>query len=210
MIRLVCLGVFLTGVMALAQEPEPREKKVYKTPRAVFDAALAAQNRKDYKTMVACIEPEARGEMAAGYALAALNIKEGNTDELRKAFKPLFDVLDKHGLTEKATKDIRTGDDPRTVEKSRLALRKMIKNHARFAVEYLTAQEKIGAGERPGESKIKLEDVKIKGDRATGTMVIDFGGSRDIRNPIEFVKIKGSWLMIPEPRPEAKGKDRKR
>src|SRR5262249_653504 len=121
MIRLLCLGGVLVGVSAFAQEPEPREKKVYKTPQAVFDPMLAAENGKEFKTVVECVAPEARGDMAAGYALMALNIKEGNTDDLRKAFKPMFDVLDKHGLTQKATKDIPLGDEEKAVAKGRAA-----------------------------------------------------------------------------------------
>jgi hypothetical protein len=144
--------------------------------------------------------------MAAGFAYAALNIKEGTRDEIRREFKPLFAVLDRHGLTETATKDIQTGDDPKIARKSRLALRRLIKNHAAFAAEYLAAQDKLGGGERPAEKKVKLADLMRDGNKATATMVIDFGGSKDIRQPIEFVKIGGGWKLIPEPRPTAKGK----
>src|SRR5262249_51022629 len=86
--------------------------------------------------------------------------------------------LDRHGLTAKVTKDIQTGDDPKTAEKSRLALRRLIKHHAAFAAEYLAAQDKVGGGQRPGEARIKLADLKVAGEKATGTMVVDFGGGR--------------------------------
>jgi hypothetical protein len=196
-------------LLVLAQDPEPsRDSVVHKTPQAVFDAAMVAQNKKDFKAMVACLAPEARKDMASGFAWAALNIKEGNPGEIRKALKPMFDVLDKHGLTQKATKNIQLGDDPKVEAKSRLALRKMIKNHAAFAAEYLAAQDKVGGGDRPGETKTKLTELKIKGDKATATMEVDFGGNQPTRQPIEFVKIGGGWKMIPEPREQKAGKDK--
>ena len=112
MFRLAAFATLSLAAVAFAQEPAPKEK-LYKTPQAVFDAAMAAQARKDFKTAVACVAPEAQTEMAASFALNTLNIKEGNKDEIRKAFKLLFDVLDKHGLTEKAVKDVQLGDDHR-------------------------------------------------------------------------------------------------
>jgi len=201
--RCATFAALSLAAVAFAQEPAPKEKQ-YKTPQAVFDAAMAAQERKDFKTAVACVAPEARKDLAASLALNALNIKQGNTKEVRKELKPLFDVLDKHGLTEKAVKDVQLGDDPKTVEKSREKLKKLIKKPADFAVDYMTAQDKVGAGERPGESKIKLTGVKINGDKATGTMSIDFGGSSDTILPVEFVKINGGWKFIPEPKRKAK------
>src|SRR5262245_24042479 len=116
MFRLAAVALPLAfGLAARADTPEPPPtEKVYKTPQAVFDAAMAAQQKKDFKTAVACVAPEAQMDMATGFAWAALNIKANNNDEFRKAFKPLFDVLDKHGLTEKATRNIPLGDDPKT------------------------------------------------------------------------------------------------
>jgi hypothetical protein len=209
MLRLPAAALPLALALAAHGRPPlpPAKDKVYKTPQAVFDAAMAASRKKDFKAAVTCLAPEAQKDMAAGFAYAALNIKEGNTEEVRKGFKPLFDVLERHGLTGKATKDIQTGDDPKTAEKSRLALRRLIKDHAAFAAEYLAAQDKVGGGERRGETKIRLADLKIDGEKATGTMVVDFGGSEDKRLPVEFVKIGGGWKMIPEPRPAAKGKE---
>jgi hypothetical protein len=201
--RCATFAALSLAAVAFAQEPAPKEKQ-YKTPQAVFDAAMAAQERKDFKTAVACVAPEAQKEMAASFALNALNIKEGNKDEIRKGFKPLFDVLDRHGLTEKAVKDVQLGDDPKTAEESREKLRKLIKKPADFAVDFLTAQDKVGAGDRPTEAKYKLTGVKIKGDKATATMSIAFGGEREITQPVEFVKINGGWKFIPEPKQKAK------
>jgi hypothetical protein len=198
--------VSIAFLLAAPTPTEPAKGKTYKTPQEVFAAAMAFQRKKDFKAMVDCVAPEAQKDMAAGLALAALSIKEGNKDEIRKALKPLFDVLDRHGLTEKATKDIQTGDDPKTVEKSRAKLRKLIKAPAAFAVEYLSAQDRVGAGERPGETRVKLKGVKVKGDRASATMVIDFGGSKELEQPIEFVRIGGGWKLIPEPRQATQGK----
>jgi hypothetical protein len=203
MFRLAAFASLSLTAVALAQEPAPKEK-LYKTPQAVYDAAMAAHKRKDYKTAIACFAPEAQKDTAAAMALNALNVKAGNNEEIRKTFKPLFDVLDKHGLTEKAVKDVDLGEDPRTVEKSREKLKKLIKKPAEFAVDYLKAQDKLGAGDRPGETKSKLTDVKINGDKATGTVRIDFGGDREITQPVEFVKINGSWKLIPEPKQKAK------
>src|SRR5262245_20673299 len=114
--------ITLAALLAVPTPAEPATGKTYKTPQEVFAASREFHRKKDFKAAVDCIAPEAQKDMAAGFALAALNIKEGNKDEIRKAFKPLFDVLDRHGLTEKATKDIQLGDEPKTVEKSRAAL----------------------------------------------------------------------------------------
>ena len=93
---------------------EAPKAKTYKTPQEVFDGFLASLNKRDAKAFVGCLAPETLKEMAGAYAVQGLQRREivgdGKDDKLAKRWKPTLDVLDKHGLTTKATKDVKVGN----------------------------------------------------------------------------------------------------
>src|SRR4051794_21720146 len=116
------------------KDEKPKDKdllkaKAYKTPTEVFDAAVAAMGKKDWAVMVSCFTPEAQKQMAVDLAMQGTfmrsqaegklvkdkRLKDNDKDKgepepdekLRKKYKPVFDVMDGHGLTEKALKDVK-------------------------------------------------------------------------------------------------------
>jgi len=228
-VRCVVLGVLLLACVALgaAAQKDKDEKdkdkgkeqpkaKAYKTPQEVFDAFLAALNKRDSKTFVGCLAPDTLKEMAGAYAvqgmmrreLAETGGKDGaKDDKLAKRWKPTFDVLDKHGLTAKATKDVKLGKTPAEHEKAQATLLPLIKDKAAFLVDYQDALDK----DRPKikddeELKAKLTKVKIDGDKATGAVVVAFPDkdkkdkAKEVEEPVEFVKVGDGWKIIPNPK----------
>lgn len=190
---------------AFAQEadPEPPSRTTsYKTPQACFEASIKASQKKDFKTAVDCLAPSTHKDVAAQTALMMLGMKNLG-EEFSKTFKPVFEVMEKHGLTEKATKDIKT-TDPKAAMKT---LAGLIKKPTPFLVELMAAQDKAAAGLNGGlgviqNLKYKLADVKVKGDKATATLEMSFNGS-DMKQPMEFVKFRGGWKMMPNLQAEA-------
>jgi hypothetical protein len=200
--RLLALLLSLPLVALAAPSPEPPGSgKYYKTPQAVFDASGKAAEKKDYKTVIDCIAPESRKEMAAQLALQALALKGVPSPRSSKANKALTDVLDKHGLTEKAIKDIKVGHDTASMRKARADLAKLIKKPEAFAVEMMAANAKAAEAMLPPgvtlpKVTMKLEGVKVEGKKATGTMVGEATGLK-YRLKVGFVKGTNGWRMLP-------------
>jgi hypothetical protein len=215
-VRILALVVPLLGALALAASARDDEKDkpkatVYKTPQEVFDAFIPALNKRDTKTFVGCLAPEVIKKMAGDAArrgierriFAQTGGKDGGVnDKLMKSWKGTFDVLDKHGLTAEATKKIKADDR----QKAEAALVKLIKDHAAFLVDYQEAMDKQ-EGSKPKESEVKakLGDVKIDGDRATGTVTITNKDNEE-KQTFAFVKVGDGWKIDPF---NVSGKDRK-
>jgi hypothetical protein len=226
MLRMLSLAGLLLAALALsvpAQDVEPkRNTKLYKTPKDCFEAVLAASEKKDARAMVDCFTPEAVKQIAgdlAGQSFFMRDQAEGKQfkdkdvakpdEETLKRLKPLLDVLDKHGLTAKATKDLRPKTTFRPTKKEREALLKLVKKPEQFVVDYMTAQAKAETTPRPKDApKPKLADVKIDGDKATANVVVTFSSpakdkdkdeKREIKQPIKFEKIDGGWRVNPQP-----------
>jgi hypothetical protein len=223
--RTLCLAGLLLSALALsvpAQDVEPkRNVKLHKTPKDCFEALMAASEKRDARAMVDCFTPEAIKQMAgdvAGQSFFFRDQAEGKLfkdkdvakpDEATlKRLKPVLEVLDKHGLTEKATKDLKPKGF-RPTKKEREALLKLIKKPEQFVVDFMNAQEK--GSTRPARKdapKPTLADLKIDGDKATANLVIylqlpsadkDKAEKREIKQPITFQKIDGGWRVNPQP-----------
>jgi hypothetical protein len=185
-----------------ADEPDPEPSlsgKVYKSPQAVFDGYMTASEKKDYKAALACLTPAAQKDMAAYLAFIALSMKSVGVEEIVKAFKPMLDVMDKHGLTEKATKDIKVSfaADKQEQQKARTAISKLIKKPIPFAIDMMKVQVELKPfGGDQFKPKIKLEEVKIDGTRATGLMVVEVQGQQS-KQKVNFAKLGSGWKMIP-------------
>src|SRR5262245_48148619 len=113
----------LPGAAVVAQkdnkedDKKPRAAGAYATPQECFDAFIKAFARKDTKVWVAALSPEARdnaaGELAAVLAHGRAQAKKETSAEAKKErekFRPLVAVMDRHGLTEKATASIAWDD----------------------------------------------------------------------------------------------------
>jgi hypothetical protein len=209
------------AVTAIAQKDKGKDDKakVYKTPKECFDAFVTADEKKDRKTWAGCLAPQAQKEIAGQMAYQAKSLRTEFSSEkdeekraaLLKFFKPAADVLDKHGLTEKATKDVKVGKTPKEQKEAIKSLLALVKDPEGFTVEIFTAFDKIGgSGEKKEANVPKLTEVKIDGDKATG-IVVSKGkekGKED-KEPVSFVKIKGSWRIIPPMDGAEEPKDKK-
>jgi hypothetical protein len=122
--------------------------------------------------------------------------------------------MDKHGLTEKATREVKESKDPKENEKAKKAALELVKDPEAFLADFLAAFDSIGGVKDENKVKEKLTDVKTDGDKATGTIVRTFKGKDDkeveVKEEVRFVKVDGSWRMIPQLMgEEAKDKDKK-
>jgi len=219
-ILILCgLSLAVAGAAAQKDKDEKPAAKIYKTPQECFDDAAAAMVKKDRTAMLACFTPEAHKQMAADMAVQGISMRAEMTgksakdkdkaekdEALLKKYKQLFDVLDKHGLTEAATKDLKVKDF-RPTKQNREAVVKLVKDPAAFAAAFLTALDKFGEGAPRDEPKPTLTGVKIDGDKASGTVVVKFKvkakdkDTEDVRErkqPLTFSKVNGGWLIDPE------------
>src|SRR5262249_1030393 len=169
---------------ALAAKPSaepPGSGKYYKTPQAVFDASEKAASKKDYKTVIDCVAPEGRKELAADMAAQAIIMKTVEGPGVEKALKSIKAVMVKHGLTDKAVSSIKIEPvEVASLQKARAALGKLIKKPDAVAVEMMAAQARFGEGVARGLPKLttKLLNVKVEGKKASGMMVVDYGGAQ--------------------------------
>jgi len=186
-------------------DPEPpTSSRRYSSPKSVFDAYVAAGEKKDYKTALGCLTPDAQKDLAAFTAYMMLYVRKVLPEDSKKTFEPVFEVMKKHGLTEKATEDVKVEEfnpvNMKLPENARQALRKLIKKPVPFMADLVTAQEKaekngLGGGGLQ-KQKTTLEDLKVKGNKATGTIVTSTGGFK-MKQKVEFVKSEAGWKMIP-------------
>jgi hypothetical protein len=218
------LAAFAVGAAQKDKDEKPKAK-TYKTPQEVFDAAAASMRKKDFAVMVSCFTPEARHQMALDLAMQGLFFrgKAEDDEKMLTRFKPVFEVMDKHGLTKAATKDVKIKGF-RPSKEDRAAIRKLVKDPAAFAAAYLTAQEKTSEGRDKDDPKPALKDLKIDGDKASGNIVVTFKVKsqdkdaeelRERKQPVTFSKINGGWLIDPGEEPKdapapPKDKDRKK
>jgi hypothetical protein len=208
--RGVVLGGLLLAVLALvagAQTEKKAKAKVYKTPRAVFEAEQAALKKSDYKAVVALFTREGQKDLAVDLALMGLDLRAGAAEDskLKKKAKPVLDVLEKYGLTEQATKKIKPPRSAKEAEAMHRAVEKLIEKPAAFAAAYMAAEEKAGLIKKPSEAK--LTGLKIEGNRAHAVVVETIDGEEDKR-PMAFAKVGEGWkLVIPKGAPP-KGKDK--
>jgi hypothetical protein len=230
-LALAFLALMALALTAAGQKDKQKQKPaVYKTPQEVFDAAEKAEARDDFKTLVHCYTPRSQQKLALmlgawfGYGRSQLKDKsdEKTKKELEEA-KPVFDALDRHGLTVEAVEKIKkdAGKDDEKAEKAFLAL---IKDPAAFLIDVAAAAKKVGAFPKsPDKTEKKLTDVKIDGDKATGTVTVtttrpakdkEKERKTERKQTMTFEKVKGGWRIDEENKREEKkdkdkGKDKK-
>jgi len=211
MIRTLVLAGLVLAVLAVsAPAQKDKEKaKVYKTPQEVFDAHVAAEKKGDFKTLASTLAPVAQKEFGAVIAIefaagrAELKAsKEEKDKQVYQILKPTFDVLDKHGLTEKATKDVKKSKDAKEREKSKKVIEGLVKDHEAFLADMLSALDKLGGNPKTED---KLTELKVDGDKATGVVVSTYDEKlkkKPKKEPVSFVKINDSWRIIPSMKEE--------
>lgn len=203
------LGLLVLGAAdAVAQDSEKdkakAKAKAYETPKEVFDAYVAALNKRDWKTSIGCLAPSAVKRLAGYVArvgvqrrlFAETGGKDGGpNDKLMKSWKDTFEVLDKHGLKAEATKKIKASDSQEAED----ALVKLLDDPAAFLIEYQEALDRANPSKtKEPEEKMTLSDVKIDGDKATGTVTLGTK-ERPEKRPVAFAKVGEGWKLDPSP-----------
>jgi hypothetical protein len=178
------------------KKPEPPPSaRLYKSPEAVYAASVAAGEKDDAEAAVHCVAPSAHADLAAFLAFNALTARK-LSDKRPRLFAGVLAVLDRHGLTEEATRDV-SGTDQKAAVK---ALAALIKKPIDFAIEMSAAQHefaaKMGAAKKPKVTH-KLTDLKIDGRKATATVVMTLG-DQTFEQPMAFVKVGEGWKMLPD------------
>src|SRR5262245_19968969 len=207
-VRVPVLAGLLLAALATMGTAQKARAKVYETPQDVFDAFLAAVNKHDSKAFVACLTPEALKDLAARRAVATLQKRaeiKGDRDEekLDKKYRPILDVLDRHGLTKK---EIKLGEMAKERAKARETVLRQLKDPGAFLADLLDADDKVTA-RKSEKIEARLTDMKIDGDRASGIVVITEGDT-ERKLTYEFTKIGASWKLDPRPKDEKAPKDK--
>jgi len=216
-LALACAALAALAAPAAAEEKEKPKAPTYKTPQEVFDAAEKAAVKPDWKTLVHCYTPRAQGELVAAVAFLVgrrrAELLAGKDAEELKKGKSIFDLMDKHGLTstafEKIEKALAKDKDEGKATKSLLGL---LEDPVAFVDEVATAAGITLPFEvREYKEQKKLTDVKIDGDKATGTVVFTWTDKHkkkhERKESITFKKVGGGWRIDEEGKPAKK--DRK-
>ncbi len=210
--RGVVLGGLLLVALALAAgaQTDKGKAKVYKTPQAVFEASQAAVKKGDFKAFVACFSRESQKDLAVDLAIGGLELRAEAAEDskLRKKAKPVFDVMAKYGLSEKATKKIKPPKSAKEAEAMHKALEKLIDKPAAFAAAFMKAEDEAGlVGSKPS-GDAKLTGLKVNRNRAQGLMVFKIDG-KERKEPVVFVKVGEGWkLAVPKGPPPQKDRDK--
>ena len=170
----------------------------------MFEAAKTAAQKDDFKTFFTCLTPDSQKVMAGQMVLGGMAMKSfaemDKTGKAKEAFKPLDELFKKHGLTEEALKKFKPTTDPKEAAKNIRAMGDLIKDRPAFCTEFMGFLQKGGKRGPAPLSDATLTDVKIEGDKASGTLLTKKGG-KETKEPVEFAKIKGGWrLVAPEPK----------
>jgi hypothetical protein len=208
MSRVAALILLVVAPPAFAQKAA-----LYKTPQECFEAGSRAFAKGDHKTWVGCLAPESQKQLAAEFgvqfaleraAVAELKDKD-QAAAAAKAFAPLFAVLDKHGLTAKATKAVTKGKDKKEREAARKIVLDAVKDPQAFLVDFFEAMEKLDnlTKEKDNASE-KLTGVEIDGDTASATIERTVKGKdKPSKEKATFVKVGGGWRLVRHFSPDA-------
>jgi hypothetical protein len=185
---------------------------VYRTPQEVFEAARKALQREDIKGLCATLTDDWRDTLAGRFVLMyglmkAFSMRESEEKqwEFMAKFKPLDDVLAKHGLMEKApnkTKEAKpAGNSPEAFAQVLKELVAPVKDRSAFMVDVVAFFNKLD--EKKSEIKVsdwffdlrgELKELKVVGDMARGVVVRKKGGQEN-REAIWFSKVGRGWKI---------------
>lgn len=153
------------------------------SPEAVFEAAKKSIESKDWKGFYGCVDPEKAHEMLVGAVfMASFSVMQDKDGQ-----KQVEEIGKRHGC------DLSSG--PGAPKGDPKELLKGAKDPAGFFSDLMTFAD---AKSKPGEKSHlaisgQLSDVKIEGDRATGSMT-QKDGKKDTMN---FTRRGGSWYLSP-------------
>jgi hypothetical protein len=198
--RAVAVVALVAALLVLSGDARGQEKK-YDTPQAVFDAFKTAIANNDWKAVYHTVTPESGNALVAGlivqgYQVQAFAAKD-KTGKLAELAKPFEKAFARHSLSQEVIeKALKAIGKPKTTEEGQTALLKvagLVKDRGAFLGDVMPLLTK-GKKDLATAAKATLEDVKITGDKATGTVVTSVGG-KDKREPLAFKKVGGGWRV---------------
>jgi len=212
MLRAATLAGLALAVLVLpasAGEDKDKDKpKVYKTPQECFDAYAAAEAKGDHKTRIRCKAPQTQKEEAA--VIGAIfssdrarleGAKEEDAKEQLRRFRPVVDVMDRHGLTLKAAQGVKKHLDAKENDKAKKAVLAVVKDPESFLIDVNEALSKVVDAQEKPAARQKLTELKVEGDKATATVVRTtrgLGGKEtQAKVRVSFVKTDGGWRIVP-------------
>lgn len=171
------------------------------SPQECYDRLTEAMKTRDLYTMFGCYVREERDALAGTYAYLVERHIRLHTDKEELAVQ----LLRKHGLDKMNIASV-VGplDDPASEERMRLtaSIGRKIKDQWQFMQEVTTLFKRTepGAQSRPNPSdtftKSVLSDIRINGNRASGTLANPVSKTRTI---LYFVRENGSWVTTTTP-----------
>jgi hypothetical protein len=164
---------------------------------------------KDWAELIRLWTPESQGIMAGGVAAAMVMIAGDDPS--------VAELMGKYGIDESVWKaSAPAGGNPSEMMQAMMqkskALAAAVDDKPAFFVEAMKLQEKLqeellNKMKMPGmdlgklkeagmkaQANAKLVDVQIDGETAQGQQAMSMGG-REVKMPLEFKKIDGSWLL---------------
>ena len=157
------------------------------SPQDVYDSAKSAAASKNWKALFQTIDPEKSDLMLFAVVMGASFSTMGNAE----AQKELEPMLAKHGLDPKAKPNMSGKEGPESAAKEAF---KNVKDKPALFAEVMAFTEKNSKGKDSMKmpfDNATLKDVKIDGEKATGTSTQADGKT----TPMHFVKRAGSWYI---------------
>ena len=164
----------------------------HSTPEALFKSVLRAAEASDYRAIALAYPPSARDEMATGMvAMSTMTMMSPSTakDAIRA-------VLEKHGINPEDLPKM----GPQMQEQAE-ALAANIKDKPGFFGDIIStlpevqadAMRSMGLAKGAAASSVKLTDIQIDGDSASGKVAAVEEGKSD--QTINFVREDSKWYM---------------
>ena len=158
----------------------------YDSPEAVFTAFQKATESDDWQTAANCLTAADQSMMADGLIIGASFSTMGDANKE----KDITALLKRHGVDLDQKNEPPSpgpgGEMPSPSDK--------IKDKPALIADLMAWLKKNAAGDGGPEIALKkLEQLKVDGDRATGTVETAHGN-----RPIEFHRVDGGWLISME------------
>lgn len=219
--RLLLAGVIVCAALAGCGPTVKPPSPAYASPETTWATLQKAEADGDHRAFINGLTPECQKDVVGRMAFSVVMVRSSKAPDAAKQqeqLKPLFAVLDRHGLTAEATMDVAAGiervmkeglkEEPdaekrftaigAAMEQGRAKVAELVKDPVEFWVslrEVLAKMpEEFRSNFKPRGLTSKLENVKVEGDRATATVATkETNLPHPIDLPLTFQKIGGEW-----------------
>ncbi len=174
------------------------------TPEAAYANLKDAADKKDIKRVMGCMTTESQDQMAGTLAFAGMMRKgmsemPGMPADTKASVKKVAEVMAKHGLTDEYLKSLdgkkKAAFNPADFGGALKDITAPVKDKPAFVADMFAAMPQKDGAPAAFDIQYKgLKDVKITGDKATGTAVQVMKG-KESETPMNFVKQNGSWKI---------------